>query len=293
LRSSLDLPELVPVAGDADADVQIELGTVSDPGGGQEGLVSVDGALLLVVPGVARYRIENGARIVVDPLPGAPAANVRLFLFGSAFGALLHQRGLLPLHANAIEIERKAVVFMGTSGEGKSTLAAWFHDRGYRIVADDVCVVRVRTDGRVYTAPGQQRLRLWKESLVATGRDSSAYERSFAGRDDIEKFDVPLDPDRRLTEECEVACIYVLGQAETFAIHRLSGLHVVEAIFAHTYRGHYVHDAGSQRWHWDSAISLAHSIPVFRIDRPRDLALMDEQGGLILDHVASILEPPL
>ena len=57
-------------------------------------------------------------------------------------GAALHQRGILPLHANAVEIDHRAVAFMGASGAGKSTLAAWFHDQGYPILADDVCVIR-------------------------------------------------------------------------------------------------------------------------------------------------------
>ena len=41
--------------------------------------------------------------------PGASSRNVRVFLLGSAFGALLHQRGLLPLHANAVEVDGRAV----------------------------------------------------------------------------------------------------------------------------------------------------------------------------------------
>ena len=76
-----------------------------------------------------------------------PDANIRLYLLGSAMGVLLHQRGLLPLHANAVEIDGKAFAFMGASGSGKSTLAAWFHDHGYRIIADDVCAVRFETEG--------------------------------------------------------------------------------------------------------------------------------------------------
>ena len=81
------------------------------------------------------------AEIVAEPRQGVPDSNVRLFLLGSAMGALLHQRGLLPLHTNAVEVGGRAFAFMGKSGAGKSTLAAWFHDRGFRIVADDVCVV--------------------------------------------------------------------------------------------------------------------------------------------------------
>jgi len=289
VRSMMELPELIPAMGGANPDVQIDFGSVEEPAGSKPGLSEADGALVLVVPGVARYRIQDGRSITVDADADVPERNLRLFLLGSAFGALLHQRGLLPLHANAIEIDGKAVAFMGASGEGKSTLAAWFHDRGHRVIADDVCVVRLTAEGKAYAAPGQQRLRLWKEALEASGRDSASYDRSFAGREDIEKFDVPLESARRRPDDCELAGVYVLETADRFSIEQLSGLQAAEALFSHTYRGRYINDARSQRQHWQSAMTLVQYIPIFRIDRPRGLELLDEHGRLILDHVAAAL----
>src|SRR5580704_8529252 len=60
------------------------------------------GYFQLDVPGVAHYRVEEGQRIVIQPLPGASPEQIRLFLFGSALGTLLYQRGLLPLHGSAV-----------------------------------------------------------------------------------------------------------------------------------------------------------------------------------------------
>ena len=78
---------------------------------------------------------------------------------------ILHQRSLLPLHANAMVVEGRAIGFMGHPGAGKSTLAAWFHDRGFDVLADDVCVVTPGPDGRPLAHPGIPRLRLWREAL--------------------------------------------------------------------------------------------------------------------------------
>ena len=104
IRSEVPLPELFPALGDGDADVTIRRGSIAAVDG-VSGVRSEDGALLLTVPDVGRYRIEGGHEIIVDPNTGVPERNVRLYLLGSAFGALLHQRGLLPLHANAVEID--------------------------------------------------------------------------------------------------------------------------------------------------------------------------------------------
>lgn len=288
VRSRLELPELIAAAGTAVPDVQIDFGSVPQPPGAQEGLVRVGDALVLLVPDVARYRIQGGTTVIVDPLPGVPTSNIRLFLLGSAFGALLHQRGLLPLHANAVSVNGKIVAFMGASREGKSTLAAWFHDHGFRPIADDVAVVRFETGGRASVAPGQQRLRLWRETLEATGRDASAYARSFAGRDDLEKYDVPLDAPHARLDHDTLAAIYLLATADEFSIEPLVGLDAVDAIFSHTYRGHYVDDSGSREQHWKSAVALAQSTPIFRLARQRNLSLMDDNGRLILDHIAAL-----
>ena len=80
------------------------------------------GMLLLNVERVARFLISSGNEILVDVVPGAEWDMVLLLLFGSAFGALLHQRKLLVVHASAIATTRGAVLFTGASGYGKSTL---------------------------------------------------------------------------------------------------------------------------------------------------------------------------
>ena len=84
------------------------------------------GIFRLAVQGVAQYRVEEGSRIFIEPLPDVPLEKVRLFLLGSAMGALLYQRGLFPLHGSAVETPWGAMIFVGAQGAGKSTLAAQF-----------------------------------------------------------------------------------------------------------------------------------------------------------------------
>jgi len=122
--SELDLPELRrDAASESIPDIVISLGVIAEAERASGMYKTADGALL-VVEDVARYLIKDGAQIVVEPRPGTPLANVRLFLLGSAMGMLIHQRGLLPLHGNSIEIDGCAFAFVGQSGAGKSTLAA-------------------------------------------------------------------------------------------------------------------------------------------------------------------------
>src|SRR5689334_10832799 len=97
VRSEIPLPGLLPGASGEPGDVTVRVGRISEDQR-RPGLYRTGGALLLVVPDVARFLIAEGREITVEPAADAPESNVRLYLMGSAFGALIHQRGLLPLH---------------------------------------------------------------------------------------------------------------------------------------------------------------------------------------------------
>ena len=284
VRSELALPELIEAEDGAEADVAIRMGQVDAPAGDDAGLYPHDGAFVLVVPDVARFRIEQGRTITIEPAPGAPEPNVRLFLLGSAFGALLHQKGLLPLHANAVEIDGRAFAFVGRSGEGKSTLAAWFHDQGYRVIADDVCVVGFDEEGVPYAMPGLPRLRLWREALEATGRDADSYARSYAGREDFDKFDVPLSVRGIAGERLALAAIYLLERGEGVEISPIKGIAAAETIFANTYRGRYVSFLGSAQPHYQACLELVRKTPLFALRRSWNLERLGAEASEIVAH---------
>ena len=285
VRSDIPLDELPPAAADAAADVDIVEGPV--PGSGEEilGYSAVPGGTLLRIERVGRYLIEGGRRITFQRDPQSSERNLRLFLLGSAFGALLHQRGLMPLHANAIIVEGRVVAFSGHSGAGKSTIAAWFHDRGYSIFADDVCVIGLGPDGAPHAYPGIPRIRLWREALEASGRRADDYSRSF---DDLDKYDVPT-PVGGGQAPLPVDRVYLLGKAAEGGTERgftrLRGVEAVDALVSNTYRGGYLKATGRTGDHLMTCVKLAKAISVFRADRLWGFNRFDEQAALLEAHM--------
>lgn len=286
VQSEVPLPELVADPGTETADVRVSVRTIADAPDAPAGL-HIDGDdALLVIPAVGRFLTRGGREMLVEPAPRVSPRNLRLYLLGSAFAAILHQRGLLPLHANAVVVEGRAVGFMGHPGAGKSTLAAWFHDRGFDVLADDVCVVTPGPGGAPLAHPGIPRLRLWREALEAGGRDASAYERSF---DDMDKYTVPTDLERALPA-VPLSHLYLLEKAEDGpSVTRLEGSAAVEAMIANTYRGAYVRPMGLTRQHLLACAELARTVPVFRARRRWGYDNFDAEGAALEAHARKLI----
>ena len=176
-ESEMELPEM-DRAIRADADVRIELGNAPDH------LENADYAdpwyeaagnrFLLRVPDIADYYVEHGRRIVIGISDGASSEDVRVFLLNSVLPTLLLQRGMVALHGAAAVINGQGTAILGASQSGKTTLALALHDRGCKLLADEVLAVTLR-DGKAVLLPGIPQLNVWADTLKGSGRDKTRY----------------------------------------------------------------------------------------------------------------------
>jgi hypothetical protein len=98
-----------------------------------------------------------------DPLTLEDTAT---YLLGPVMGFVMLLRGIVCLHASAVAIGNEAVALVGPAGSGKSTTAAAFAARGYRILAEDVVTLDDRED-HFLVRPGYPCIRLWPASVKA------------------------------------------------------------------------------------------------------------------------------
>jgi len=111
VASDLPLPELpthVPAPDGPAPDVRVHRRSIAAAAGDPPDrwfFVRDDGTAIMRIAGVATYAMRGGRDIDVDVEAGADAAEVRVYLLGSALGVLLHQRGELPLHVSAVVID--------------------------------------------------------------------------------------------------------------------------------------------------------------------------------------------
>ena len=290
IASAVPLPELPLVGAPAVPDVTIRRGRAETGESGGAALWGDRHRAVLTVPDVARYEVREGREIIFQTCDGAEERHVRLFLLGSALGVLLHQRQLLPLHANAIEVDGEVVAFSGHSGAGKSTLAAWFHDRGRRVLSDDVCVIGQLPGGKSVAYPGIPRLRLWRDALERSGRNSASFDPTWLNDASYDKFDVPIVPTDDVLAPRPLAAIYLLRQGDPPArINRLGGSEAMSALISNTYRGAFIPRVGDAVAHWKQCHSVAEQVPIFEVIRAFDKDRFEDDALLLEDHVESQL----
>jgi len=273
-------------------DVEIDEADISPPEDAQEvggAKVRVDGAKgFLEIPDCGRFEIVGGRRILVQPNPGVTRDQVNLYLLGSVFGMLLHQRLLLPFHCNAVEIEGSAFLFCGESGAGKSTLAAYFVERGFRLLSDDLCALHFDERGRLVVFPGAPRLKLWQDTLDAFGRSSDGLA-LVPWYDD--KFEMPL-PQDKWGEPLPVAGIFHLRTADSdldHGIHRLKGLEAANCITANIYRRRLADLIGAGHFYLTTTARIVEQVPVFTMNRHWGFAHFHEEAAAAEDRMRELV----
>ena len=88
------------------------------------------------------------------------------YLLGPVLGFVMLLRGVVCLHASAVAIGNEAIALLGPAGSGKSTTAAAFAQRGYRVLAEDVVTLDDRGD-QFLVRPGYPCIRLWPAAVKA------------------------------------------------------------------------------------------------------------------------------
>lgn len=292
IESDLALPDLTPWDGPATspADIAFRLGTVPlrlEAPDRVEAIFQTRGRdeYLLTLPGTGRILIRGGREVTIDVERNADPVNTRALLTGPIQAVLWHQRGLLPLHANAVVIDGQTIALAGNSATGKSALTATLAQYGHEILADDICVIDVDAP-RVTALPGVACLRLWQDTLDRLGIASDGLSPALSGK---EKFFVDRWSGCRTPRDLAAVVVLVRRTNNPLAIERLSGIAAVRALrdMVHTRRPASALGRDGEIFAAVTKI-MASGVTVWRLHLPDDPACLGDAAAKVL-HV---LEEP-
>ena len=232
---------------------------------------------------VLRFRVEDGRSITVDAIREVPEDEIRVYLLGVLMSILLRQRGLLVLHAAGLAKDGKAVAFVGDSGWGKSTLAGYFVQQGYRLLNDDVLALDVNSIP-IQVVPGFPQIKFRPEAEHWLGARYEALPSLHPNSP--KRIDAPVEQFQEAS--LPISRLYVLegaGRAET-RIEPLGGREAILELVRHTRMTNVMHAAEVRAQHLQQCALLVQNVPVQRLIRKKDLDALGE----ILDRVEEDLE---
>lgn len=292
VQSTLPLPELLPWRGGARApDLLVEVGAVPpvdpDTPSFSPALQICPTGVRVAIPAVATYWVEAGRRVIVQPTMPEDAADIRVFLLGTVLAILCFQRGLLPLHASAVDIGGRVLLLSGVSGAGKSTLAAAFSARGYRLLSDDLCALEMREGQSLKILPAFPRIKLWGDSARQLQTPLEGLTRS---REELEKYHLPLVEAQFQPDALPPAQIVFL-RTERAPERRLPRQLVgVEAFRRYdlVHRWRVGMALGCEALIFDGMARLIQTVPVVEVARGEDLADLPA----LVDSILALVETP-
>ena len=287
VASEIELPGAIPVRSpDATADITVRGGAVPehlDTASARGPTWQISGTrFLLQVPGVARFLLSDGREIVFEAAAAAEPGDVSIFLLGTALGILLHQRGQIVLHASAVRVGGKAVLFCGASGTGKSTLAAALAKRGLPLVNDDLCAVVLTGDGAPMVQPDGRQLKLWAQAIDNL---DLAEQRGAPVRKRLEKFFV--EPDAAFSEALPLGAVYALREARPPYAPGIERPNVVDAALVlrrNAYRPLLINRMGQKADYFHAATAIANAAGIFHLTRALNFAAMPEVMAQLERH---------
>jgi hypothetical protein len=232
---------------------------------------------------------HTGTEIWADWPASLTIEDTATYLLGPVMGFVMLLRGIICLHASAVDISSEgseAIALVGPAGSGKSTTAAAFSTQGYVVLADDVVTLDDRTD-HFLVRPAYPCIRLWPASVKTLyGTDSHLpkltpnWDKCYldlTGR--FPKKSVPL------------SAVYLFGERRD-----KPGAPFVEvpdhtdallSLIANTYTN-YLIDKNMQARQFDLLTRVLANVPVRRVTPHADPGRLQQLCDCILDDFASL-----
>lgn len=286
VASDIELPGSIAAGAAAQPDITIRRGHVPH---------RLDGAtrvgpnwemsqtqFLMSIPDIARFVLNEGREIVFAAESPAREADVPIFVEATMLGILLHQREQIVLRASAISVDGKAVLFCGPTGAGKSTIAAALVQRGYPLLADDLCAIAIDAGGVPVAHPDGDRLKLWAQ---AVDRLELAHQRGAPLRQGLNYFYVA--PRDAVAHALPLGAVYILREARPPHGAGIDSPNVVEArllLRRNAYRPPLVQRMTQDAIWFRAGAAVADVAGPFFLTRFVDFARMPEVIAMLEKH---------
>lgn len=237
---------------------------------------------LLDLGGIGYFYVCNGNRIEIMPYAEATQNVLELYLNGSVYGAVLHQRKILPLHGSCFSFQDLGVMICGESGVGKSSLTAAFCLNGADFLTDDVTPVVFKA-GKPHIWAISDRIKLWSDSLQQLNQEETELIRIVP---EWGKFYFPMESENGELFTLDHLFILEIHDKPSVSHYNLEGVEKFAALRNEIYRWEYLKGMPeSEASYLKQLIAISQTVRVTKVARPANIPI--EQLRIELEKLIS------
>lgn len=182
-------------------------------------------------------------------------------------------RGDHSLHAGAVEIDGRAIVFAAPGRSGKTTLVTALHAAGHRLLAEDSTCLRL--DATPEILPGPAMLRVRRDSF-----DALHIPDVTVVAEDPDRVHLSIDQARRGTSDpLPLAGVVLLRVDGALRIERLGAAEAIPELWTLSLG---LPTARDRERRFGQVASLAATVPTWNLYRPLRYDLIDEVIDLVV-----------
>jgi hypothetical protein len=240
--------------------------------------------------GIGEFLVSaDGRSITCGRMHGSLEESFQVYLLGQALSFALVRSGFEPFHATCVVVNGEAVAFLGDSGFGKSSLAAYFLSAGDRLLTDDLLLLQERPEGFL-AYPGPPRIKLLPDMArkYLGGVDLGIRMNSAAS-----KLILPLDRGKVCESPMMLSAIYQLSPpqetADTQAVEfkSLTSREAFLELSCNTFNYAILDGARARRQIKETA-RIVNTVPVKRLLHPRLLSALPSVRQAIIKDLDEI-----
>ena len=166
---------------------------------------------------------DYGKDITIDYCSDKNCLNLSRRILGTVIPFSLHQMGRLVLHSSAIEKDGKAILFLGNSGSGKSSLVASL--QSYNFITEDIASIEEH-DGSCKVIPSFPYIKLTKR--IAESYSVIDKEKIYLKNDRLKRSFYKVN--NFVSKPVEINKCIFLQWGDSSKIHELNSTEILEML---------------------------------------------------------------
>lgn len=285
IESEFPIAQVPVLEGEETPDVVIRAADLSGYAIPEDVFAVTPDSVMFQIEAIGNFRVTNGDLVEVDVKKETTDDYLAIFLMGSCMGAILHQRGLVPIHGSCVTNGHRSVIITGDSGAGKSTLASEFLHHGWKLLTDDVSVLK-NLEGVPEVQSSYPSQKLWKDTLDQYSEEKKDIHSLYA-RGDSNKFGVSVE-NVFFSGTAPLSLIVRLLPAEfETTLEPMNGFAKVDQLMRNTYRSYMIAEENRQR-HFQRCVNLSQKIPMALVVREIGVPCADKLYELITNYLEEL-----